>query len=108
MGNPYHPFPPQPRRGGSGTALPGSLVIPAPEPVEDAPRRKSIPSRRGDRLVALPPLTGPGGPKAAYAISPSRQSLIISCAALCPGAPDTDPPGNAPDPHRYRFFIGVL
>ena len=24
-----------------------------------------------------------------------------------PGAPDTEPPGNAPDPHRYRFFTGV-
>ncbi len=28
-----------------------------------------------------------------------RRSLMISCAALCPGAPLTPPPGWVPDPH---------
>jgi hypothetical protein len=35
------------------------------------------------------------------------RSEMTRRAALCPGAPVTPPPGWAPDPHRYRFWIGV-
>lgn len=35
------------------------------------------------------------------------RSRNISCAALCPGAPVTPPPGCVPDPHIYRPDIGA-
>src|SRR5581483_503017 len=35
------------------------------------------------------------------------QSRSTCCAALCPGAPVTPPPGCAPAPHKYNPAIGV-
>jgi len=32
---------------------------------------------------------------------------MICCAALCPGMPLTVPPGQVPEPHRYKPSIGV-
>src|SRR5437016_4030217 len=38
---------------------------------------------------------------------PFFQSRNTWCAALCPGAPVTPPPGCAPAPHKYSPAIGV-
>ena len=43
--------------------------------------------------------------RAAVAYRPSSSST--TCAALCPGAPVTSPPGCVPAPQRYRPWIGV-
>jgi hypothetical protein len=45
-------------------------------------------------------------PTTGYATSPTV--LKIACAALCPGAPVTEPQGCVPEPHSHNPSIGVL
>ena len=69
------------------------------------------PALRADRLLPSRP-SRPSRPSSSrlldssYSYSPARSRSIASCEALCPGAPMTQPPGQAPEPHRKSPEIG--
>lgn len=76
-------------------------------PLKDTPLRWTWGSSLGitiplDTRPPVQPLPGHPAPH-----RPRRASLITRIAALRPGAPETAPPGWAPEPQRYSPSMGV-